>query len=132
MSMFSPSFIGSAQAQSCPGSIDIVERLEAGAGEWMGEEARSSRRLLGVNLVEGRLHQDPGDNAQLRPTTEHDGASVWRFSKAIGKHEVWMQCIYEGSSLLLNKRVEPHVQQCAEKWTAAAGSGRRALQVDCQ
>lgn len=125
-------FLGIAYAQSCPKSINISEKLQEPSDGWIAVEVQSNRYLTGANIIEGVLHRDPGDNAMLRPTVGREGESVWRFPKSVDDSEVWMQCIYEGSNILLSKKIEPNVRQCSAKWTAASASRKKTLEVKCE
>lgn len=119
-------------AQSCPSSINSHERLQVAASDWTYKETFTTRHLRGVNIIEGPMHQDSGDDVLLRSTSGPSGESIWNFQKSIGEIEVWMQCIYEGSSIVLSKRVNSSVQQCSGKWSPQANNGKKMLQVTCQ
>ncbi|TBR36154.1 MULTISPECIES: STY0301 family protein [Dyella] len=129
---FGPLFADVALAQSCPESIDITERRQEPSPGWDAAEARSNRPLRGVIIVEGELHQDRSDNASLKPAIDREGQASWKFVGPIGDAELWMQCIYEGSKILLSKRIEPQVRQCSAKWTKSTTDGRKTMQAACQ
>ncbi|WP_425478443.1 STY0301 family protein [Stenotrophomonas panacihumi] len=121
-----------AHAQSCPTAIRVLEAAKALPVGWGSTEASSNRDLVGLNIIEGRLHDDQSDNAVLKPWGGAAGEALWKFVKPAGGAELWMQCIYEGSGVALTRRVEPKATHCSEKRVAAEGGVRKVLRAFCE
>jgi hypothetical protein len=97
-----------AMGQECPASVD---------------DSNSRRLLSGMEIIEGRLHEQEGGNALLRPETVSDVEYFWKFRRSIGSSEVWMRCIYRDTQVRVTQRVGATATECRVVHTHSANPG---------
>lgn len=100
------------RAQECMQSIGIKSAISGDLDGWRLSGESSTHSLSGLQVVEGKLNEEPGKNARLKPMQDSAGNSLWEFRDDVGEKEVWMVCMYRDVSLKLSRRVDPTARGC--------------------
>lgn len=114
----------------CPPQIDSAETLPTVPAGWSVERNTAPRGLSAVSVFDG----PPGELASLRPEEQANGRrQLWRFTGP-SPRGIWVACLYDGSRLMLTRRIEPAPRLC-ELITDArgtAGGAATPLKFDCR
>jgi hypothetical protein len=105
----------SAMAQSCPQSINGVSQLRENIFGWESDATDDMFTLENVLIIDGPRRSGQNEPEPSLAPKEINKIMTWRFSKAIGSNEVWMRCLYSGTSITLTARVHSDVVECFRK-----------------
>lgn len=95
-------------APNCPGVLESQQSLAATPDGWSVVPLRQPQRLAAISLFDG----PPSAGAELKPEISHGGQrQVWRFDTAAPRG-IWLGCRYDGSRLMLTRRIEPAPRIC--------------------
>lgn len=105
----------SAMGQSCPQSINGIGQLKQSISGWESDAADDTFQLENVLIIDGPRRSGANEpEASLAPR-EINKILTWRFVKEVGSNEVWMRCLYSGTSITLTARVHSDVVECFRK-----------------
>jgi hypothetical protein len=96
----------------CLPSISVNESLsQPTPHQWKPQMDKSPRYLQGVTFFDG----DPQKNASIVPTSDtalsgHRRIARWRFQS--NSAPIWLGCRYEGTGIVLAKRLPAHYKEC--------------------
>ncbi|MCH8622551.1 STY0301 family protein [Undibacterium sp. TS12] len=106
---------GIVMAQICPATIKGFSQLKQDIPGWKVDSSDDTFNLGGMSIVEGPINQSAeGYERELVPL-EKDGIQFWRFTKTVGRNELWMRCWYSGTSLRLSARIHSDVVECTRR-----------------
>ncbi|GAA5175294.1 hypothetical protein GCM10025771_07040 [Niveibacterium umoris] len=95
-------------ATICPPQLDSNETLPQAPQAWSVERSTTPRWLKGITVFDG----PPGELASLRPEEQAGGRRLlWRFDSP-SPRGIWIACQYDGSRLMLTRRLEPAPRLC--------------------
>jgi len=122
--------LAAAAAPSCPAVLESQQSLPGAPEGWSVVPLRQAQRLMAISLFDG----PPEDGAELKPEASHGGQrQVWRFDTAAPRG-IWLGCRYDGSRLMLTRRIEPAPRICEliSGGRVLAGADPSPLNFNCR
>lgn len=125
---------GAAEAPTCPGSIEVEQKLaRAAASGWEASREEVPHRLMGVTFFSG----PPSERASLAPDADEGTGKdrVLRFDLgAPGSGGHWISCAYDRTDVVLSRRLDPQVRSCSVVLDATVTVGGRPsiLRIACR
>ncbi|WP_374401768.1 STY0301 family protein [Niveibacterium sp.] len=100
--------LAASAAPTCPATLESQQSLAAAPEGWSVVPMRQVQRLIGISVFDG----PPSEGAELKPESSHGGQrQLWRFDTAAARG-IWIGCRYDGSRLMLTRRIEPAPRIC--------------------
>ncbi|WP_341676657.1 STY0301 family protein [Niveibacterium sp. SC-1] len=116
----------------CPAQIGTVQHLPKPESGWELSTLPWPQRLNGIALFDG----PPGEGAELKPELfggKEPLRASWDLDRA-NPRGYWLQCRYDGTRLVLSRRIEPAPTRCEAYFNPSVriGGGTEIRRFGCR